>query len=86
MARNPILTMLSGAAGQQSPNNPLAMMGQIKQMVSLMRGKDPERLISAFAQKNPQFADFLRQNHGKSPDQIAADYGIDMAMVRDLMR
>ena len=87
MARNPILDMLSGASRQATPqNNPLAMMGQLKQMVGMIRGQDPRQVAQLMAQRNPQFAEFLRQNQGKSPEQIAADYGIDMNFVRELMR
>lgn len=67
-------------------NNPLAIMGQLKQMVGMLRGQNPQQVAQAFAQRNPQFAEFVRQNQGKSPEQIAADYGIDMNMVRELMR
>ena len=87
MARNPMLDMLSGASRQATPqNNPLAMMGQLKQMVGMIRGQDPRQVAQLMAQRNPQFAEFLRQNQGKSPEQIAADYGIDMNLVRELMR
>ena len=79
--------MLSGASRQATPqNNPLAMMGQLKQMVGMIRGQDPRQVAQLMAQRNPQFAEFLRQNQGKSPEQIAADYGIDMNLVRELMR
>ena len=82
-----MLDMLSGASKQATPqNNPLAMMGQLKQMVGMIRGQDPRQVAQLMAQRNPQFAEFLRQNQGKSPEQIAADYGIDMNLVRDLMR
>lgn len=64
----------------------MAMMGQLKQMVGMIKGQNPQQLMQTFAHRNPQFAEFLRQNQGKSPEQIAADYGIDMNMVRELMR
>ena len=67
-------------------NNPLAMMSQLKQMVSMIRGQDPRQVAQLMAQRNPQFAEFLRQNQGKSPEQIAADYGIDINLVRELIR
>lgn len=82
-----MLDMLSGASRQATPqNNPLAMMGQLKQMVGMIRGQDPRQVAQLMAQRNPLFAEFLRQNQGKSPEQIAADYNIDMNFVRDLMR
>ena len=87
MARNPMLDMLSVASRQATPqNHPMAMMGQLKQMVGMIRGQDPRQVAQLMAQRNPQFAEFLRQNQGKSPEQIAADYGIDMGLVRELMR
>ena len=67
-------------------NNPMAMMSQLKQMVGMFRGQDPRQVTQLFAQRNPQFAAFVQQNQGKSLDQIAAENGIDMSMVRELMR
>ena len=82
-----MLDILGGVSRQVSPqNNPLAMMGQLKQMVGMIRGQDPRQVAQLMAQRNPQFAEFLRQNQGKSPEQIAADYGIDMNLVRELIR
>lgn len=39
MAGNPILQMLGRS--QPAANNPLAMMGQLRQMAQMMRGKIP---------------------------------------------
>ena len=79
--------MLNGASRAATPqNNPMAMMGQLKQMVGMIRGQDPRQVAQMMAQRNPQFAAFLQQNQGKTPDQIAAENGIDMNFVRELMR
>lgn len=88
MARNPILEALGGTSRTPSmqQNNPIAMMGQLKQLVGMLRGQNPQQVAQMMAQKNPQFAEFLRQNQGKSPEQIAAENGIDMNFVRELMR
>ena len=87
MARNPMLDVLGGASRQAMPqNNPMAMMGQLKQMVGMLRGQNPQQVALQMAQRNPQFAAFLQQNQGKTPEQIAADYGVDMNLVRELMR
>lgn len=67
-------------------NNPMAMMGQLKQMVGMLRGQDPRQVAQLMAQRNPQFAAFMQQNQGKTVDQIAAENGIDMSFVRELMR
>ena len=82
-----MLDMLSGASRQASPqNNPLAMMGQLKQMVGMIRGQDPQQVAQLMAQRNPQFAAFLQQNKGKTPEQIASENGIDMNLVWELLK
>ena len=86
MARNPMLDVLAGSRQPMQQNNPMAMMGQLKQMVGMLRGQDPTKVVQLMAQRNPQFAAFLQQHHGKSPEDIAAEYGIDMNLVRDLLR
>ena len=79
--------MLNGVSRAAMPqNSPMAMMGQLKQMVGMIRGQDPRQVAQMMAQRNPQFAAFLQQNQGKTPDQIAAENGIDMNFVRELMR
>lgn len=87
MARNPMLDVLGGASRQaMQQNNPLLMMGQLKQMVGMLRGQNPQQVAQMMAQRNPQFAAFVQQNQGKTVDQIAAENGIDMGFVRELMR
>lgn len=82
-----MLDVLSGASRQAMPqNNPLAMMGQLKQMVGMLKGQNPQQVAQLMAQRNPQFAAFLQQNQGKSPEQIAQENGIDMSLVRELLR
>ena len=82
-----MLDVLGAVSRSAMPqNNPTAMMGQLRQMVGMLKGQNPQQVAQMMAQRNPQFAAFLQQNQGKSPEQIAADYGIDMGFVRELMR
>lgn len=67
-------------------NNALGSYAQIKQIVPMLKGQNPDQLLQMFAQKNPQFSQFMRANQGKSPQQIAADYGIDMSLVQQLLK
>lgn len=79
--------MLSGASRAATPqNNPMAMVGQLRQIMGMLRGQDPQKVALQMAQRNPQFAAFLQQNQGKAVEQIAAENGIDMSLVRELMR
>lgn len=64
-------------------NNPLAMISQIKQM---MNGQNPQAFAHMLAQKNPQFAQFLQENQGKSPEQIAQEHGLDFSQIKNFMK
>lgn len=77
---NPLFDTMPQAMGQ---NNPLAMISQIKQM---MNGQNPQAFARMLANKNPQFAQFLQENKGKSPEQIARENGIDISQIRKFMK
>lgn len=85
MAGNPIISRLSNPTASPA-NNPLAQIQQLRQMAQMMRGQNPQQLVQSFAAQNPQFAEFLRQNQGKSPEQIAAERGIDMGLLQQILR
>ena len=69
---------------------PLGNMRQMMQMVNgikqMMNGQNPDTVIKLFSQKNPQFAQFLRGNQGKSPQQIAQEYGLDWGMIQGFLK
>lgn len=64
----------------------MAMMGQLKQMMGMLRGQDPQQVARNLMQRNPTFAAFVQQNQGKTIEQIAGEYGIDLELVRSMMR
>lgn len=66
---NPLFQKAAGGA------NPVAM---IAQLISALKGKDPEKLIPLLMQRNPQFARFAQECRGKTPSQVAAQYGINL--------
>jgi hypothetical protein len=72
--------------------NPLAMMGnnqmmaQISQLKQMMRGGNPNAMMQMMAQRNPQFAQFMRDNQGKTPEQVAKDYGLDWGEVQQMLK
>ena len=67
-------------------NNMRQMMQMVNGIKQMMNGQNPDTVIKMFAQKNPQFAQFLRDNQGKSPQQIAQDYGLDWNMVHGFLK
>lgn len=50
--------------------------------VRQMAGGNPDALFRHMMRTNPQFAGFVNRNMGKSPEQIAAENGIDVERLR----
>ena len=67
-------------------NNMRQMMQMVNGIKQMMNGQNPDTVMKLFAQKNPQFAQFLRDNHGKSPQQIAQEYGLDWGMIQGFLK
>lgn len=60
------------------PSNPIQAAAQA---VQAMRAAGPEQVMEKMMQSNPQFAQFVEQNRGKSPEQIAREHGVDLGAV-----
>lgn len=80
--QNPILKRMNHGMGARTVNPILSGLAQLK---SLARG-NPEAFAQMLAQRNPQFAQFMRENQGKTPEQIADAYGIDRAVLLDALK
>lgn len=50
----------------------------------MMQG-DPSALLSNLARSNPQFAQFMAQNQGKTPQEAFKTYGYDFGEVSRLI-
>ena len=77
---NPLVTSMEPTGNIRKM---MQMVGSIKQMMS---GQNPDVVMKLFAQKNPQFAQFVKDNQSKSPEQIAKDYGLDWNMVQSFLK
>ena len=73
-------------ASMGAMNNMRQMMQMVNGIKQMMNGQNPDTVMKLFSQKNPQFAQFLRDNQGKSPQQIAQDYGLDWNMVQGFLK
>ena len=62
--------------------NPFAAMNRMQGIMKMMQGKDPNAMMQQMLQNNPQFSQFMRENQGKTPAQIAQAYGLDPQMLR----
>ena len=58
---------------------------QVQQLKQLAQG-NPQGLYNRLMSTNPQFRDFVQSNAGKTPQQIAQEYGIPWGDVENLLR
>ena len=73
--------------------NPLMMamqrgnnkMSQIMQVMKMLRSGNPEQIAQQMMQNNPQFRQFVEQNKGKTPEQVAREYGVDLNQLKSMM-
>lgn len=47
---------------------------------------NPQGLMNQLMRTNPQFAQFVAQNQGKTPQQAFRDNGLDFSEVQQLIR
>lgn len=62
-----------------------SMLSRIAEVKRLLNGQSPEALYQSMMNSNPAFADFVRKNSGKSPEQLTSEYGIDIGLLRDII-
>lgn len=60
--------------------NPLQMLNSIKAMAN----GNPQAMFNQMLNNNPEFAKFVNENKGLSPEQIAKNYGVDLSQVEGL--
>ena len=74
-----------GFMQQFQPQAPqMQMRAQMSQLRSMLQG-DTSALVSSLAQSNPQFAQFMAQNQGKTPQEAFKAYGYDFQQVMNII-
>lgn len=82
--RNPIMQMLNASSPMaRNGNNVLGRIAEIKRAIN---GQPADALFNRMMHENPQFAQFVQQNQGKSPEQILRDYGLDANLLQSILR
>lgn len=77
---NPLMQAMQGA-------NPLnSKMGQVANLMKMLRSGNPQQIAQQMMISNPQFKAFMDANHGKSPEQVAQEHGIDFDQIMGMMR
>lgn len=56
---NPLMQQLSGETLQESPET------LVKNLMGILRGNDPQKVIQMMAKRNPQFANLCESVKGK---------------------
>lgn len=69
----------------QSANNPVNKMGQVANLMKMLRAGNPEQIAQQMMQNNPQFRKFVEANRGKTPEQVAREYGVDLNQLKSMM-
>jgi hypothetical protein len=54
--------------------------------MGMIRGQNPQVLLNNLCMKDPQIRDFVKSCEGKSPEQIAAQCGVDYNFLRSLIK
>ena len=68
---NPLMMAMQGA------NSSVNKMGQVANLMKMLRSGNPEQIAQQMMQNNPQFRQFVEANKGKTPEQVAKEYGLD---------
>lgn len=73
---NPILQMLN--------KNRISAPSNLLGIISSLQNGDPDQMLQQLMNTNPKFRQFVEANKGKSPEQIAQEYGIDMNLLNKI--
>lgn len=74
---NPLMQMMGGA--------PAGGSGGLGSLMQMLRTGNPEQIARQMMQSNPQFRQFVEQNKGKTPEQVAKEHGIDLSQFKGMM-
>ena len=72
---NPLLGMMNNT-----------MMNNMNAIKSLMRCRNPQDVMKMMIKNDPRFSQFINENKGLNPEQIAQKYGIDFEQVKQMMK
>lgn len=66
----------------QNQNNLMQRLNTAKEILS---GKNPQDIYNALVQSNPQFRQFVKDNEGKTIEDVALEYDIDLSILKQFM-
>lgn len=77
---NPLMQMMGGA-----PTGSTGGMGNLSDLIRMLKSGNPEQIAQKMMQSNPQFRQFVEANKGKTPEQVAREYGVDLNQLKSMM-
>lgn len=63
----------------------MGKMQQIAGVMQMLKSGNPEQIAQQMMKSNPRFKQFMEQNKGKSPEQVAKENGIDLSQFKGMM-
>lgn len=63
----------------------MGKMQQIAGVMQMLKSGNPEQIAQQMMKSNPRFKQFVEQNKGKSPEQVARENGIDLSQLKNMM-
>lgn len=72
---NPLLGMMNNT-----------MMNNMNAIKSLMSCRNPQDVMQMMIKNDPRFSQFINENKGLNPEQIAQKYGINFEQVKQMMK
>lgn len=73
---NPLMMAMQGGNSK---------MAQVMQVMKMLRSGNPDQIAQQMMQSNPQFRQFVEQNKGKTPEQVAREYGVDLNQLKGII-
>lgn len=82
---NPLANQIFGGSSNMKNMIGGNQMQLISNIMRMAKSKSPEQAFMSLMQSNPQFRKFVEQNKGKTPEQIAQEYGVDLSQIKSMM-
>jgi hypothetical protein len=70
----------------QAMNGSNSKIAQAVNVMKMLRSGNPDQIAQQMMQNNPQFRQFVEQNKGKTPQQVAQENGFDLNQIMGMMK
>ncbi len=82
-------SLFGNSQQQNNPGNGVnQVMGNMLKLKSMLTGSGiaPQKIAENMFNNIPQFKQFMIENKGLSPEQVAQKYGVDMSLINKLIK